>query len=599
MKFISFLIAILSIINLPGFSQSGSLDTTFNPGLGANDAIYATALQSDGKIIIGGIFTTYDGMPYNRIARLNPDGSVDPTFNPGTGANAQVSDIKIQSDGKILICGYFTTYNGISATKIARLETDGSLDATFNVTGITPYGQAIAIQSNGRILLDAFYLNSPGVQQYGVVRLYSDGSIDNTFTPGSSANAIILDIVIQANGKILVSGNFSTYNTVQREGIVRLNSNGSVDNSFNPGSGIIGSIFDMDEQPDGKIILSGIFQSYNGVTSYNVIRILSNATLDTTFNPGNGVSGVVKSASLQSDGDIILGGIFNYFNSIPHNFLVMIKANGAIDTSFNTGTGADYYIHTTMLQPDGKLIIAGEFTTYNSTGRNRIARINNCVNTSSTLNVNACESYISPNGSVLNTSGTYTQTIVTSQGCDSVVTINLTIYSTPIVTITASGSLTFCQGDSVILSAPPAMTSYQWYRRSFLIPGATTQDYIAKSTGRYHCIAYNAGLCSDTSNTIIVNVPCILIGPNHNRLFSDESGEQFLHISPNPGTGQFSVKASRGILQIFNSFGQMILSKEIFEEVSGLDLSEYSNGFYFITLRSGPKLNFQKIVLVR
>ena len=146
------------------------MDTTFNPGTGANSGVSAIAIQSDGKIIIGGQFSTDNGTGRNRIARVNSNGSLDTTFNPGTGADNEVSAIAIQSDGKIIIGGWFTTYNGTGRNRIARINSDGSLDTTFNL-GTGPNGgvSAIAIQSDGKIIIgecgfNPLVFNRSGIQ---------------------------------------------------------------------------------------------------------------------------------------------------------------------------------------------------------------------------------------------------------------------------------------------------------------------------------------------------------------------------------------------------------------------------------------------------
>ncbi len=115
--------------------RQGEKDSMFNAlGQGANATIRNAALQADGKIIIVGNFTAYNGIAVNRIARLLPDGSLDATFNIGLGCNGQVYGVAVQSDGKIFIVGNFSTYNGAVAVKIARLLPDGTLDTSF-VTG--------------------------------------------------------------------------------------------------------------------------------------------------------------------------------------------------------------------------------------------------------------------------------------------------------------------------------------------------------------------------------------------------------------------------------------------------------------------------------
>ncbi|MBK8414547.1 MAG: T9SS type A sorting domain-containing protein [Bacteroidetes bacterium] len=116
----------------------------------------------------------------------------------------------------------------------------------------------------------------------------------------------------------------------------------------------------------------------------------------------------------------------------------------------------------------------------------------------------------------------------------------------------------------------------------------------------YKCIAQNATMCSDTSNIIIVNVPCIPIGPNQERPnLNSELVTPNFQISPNPGTGLFSVQSPPGQLKVFNSIGQMILSLEIYDELSRFDISDYLDGIYFVSLKTGETINSQKIVLSR
>ena len=159
---------------------TGSEVFTREDGLvGLNSYILSIALQGDGKVLIGGWFTTYNGVSRNYIARLNADGSLDSSFNVGSGANGFVQSIASQGDGKVLIGGSFTTYNGVSRNYIARLNADGSLDSSFNV--------------------------------------------------GSGANSAIRSIVLQGDGKVLIGGWFTTYNENARAFITRLTAVGQLE----------------------------------------------------------------------------------------------------------------------------------------------------------------------------------------------------------------------------------------------------------------------------------------------------------------------------------------------------------------------------------
>ena len=154
---------------------------------------------------------------------------------------------------------------------------------------------------------------------------------------------------------------------------------GTLDTSFNPGTGAESSVFTTSIQSDGKIIIGGYFTFYNGISRNQITRLNTDGTLDTTFNTGTGTDGSplsVETTSIQSDGKIIIGGNFTSYNGIARNHIARLNTDGTIDTSFNPGTGADSNVLNTSIQSDGQLIIGGNFISYNGTGINRIARIN-------------------------------------------------------------------------------------------------------------------------------------------------------------------------------------------------------------------------------
>src|SRR5438067_6034490 len=137
-------------------NADGSLDSSFNPSLALNSAtgqVQAVALQTDGKIVIGGSFTGVNGTARNNIARLNADGSLDTSFNPGSGADKQVRAIAVQTDGRIVIGGYFTSVNATARNRVARLNANGALDPSFDpgsgAPGTFDYVETFAVQSNG------------------------------------------------------------------------------------------------------------------------------------------------------------------------------------------------------------------------------------------------------------------------------------------------------------------------------------------------------------------------------------------------------------------------------------------------------------------
>ncbi|MEO7312405.1 MAG: delta-60 repeat domain-containing protein [Chitinophagaceae bacterium] len=357
-------------------NTDGSLDTNFNFGTGANNIIYTTALQGDGKIVSGGDFTGYNGISRTKIARLNADGSVDASFNPGTGANNSIRTTAIQSDGKILIGGVFTSYNGTTINRIARLNADGSLDAGFipgTAANSTIY--TISIQSDGKIIIGGAFISYNGTAVNNIARLNSDGSLDAGFTISTGSGSTIYTSSIQSDGKIIIGGDFSAYNGTARSKIARLNADGSLDASFNPGTGANSTISTTSIQSDGKVVIGGAFTTFNGTPRNYIARLNTDGSLDAGFNPGTGANNVIYTTAIQGDSKIIVGGFFTTFNGTVKNRIARLNTDGSMDASFIAGTGANNTIRTTSIQSDGKIIIGGDFTAYNGTGRNRIARV--------------------------------------------------------------------------------------------------------------------------------------------------------------------------------------------------------------------------------
>ena len=183
------------------------LADSFDPN--ANSDVYAIAVQADGKILAGGSFTSIGGQTRNRIARLDPTTGLADSFDPN--ANDVVRSIAVQADGKILAGGLFTTLspNGgaaVTRNRIARLETDGRLDQTLNLSTVGTYVTATAVQADGKILIGGSFSTVLGVTRNNIARLNTDGTLDTAFNP--NANDAVHSIAVQADGKILAGGFF-------------------------------------------------------------------------------------------------------------------------------------------------------------------------------------------------------------------------------------------------------------------------------------------------------------------------------------------------------------------------------------------------------
>lgn len=320
--------------------SNGALDTTFNSGAGvggvgwpALPGVHAIALQPDGKVLIGGYFTTYDGINRAQIARLLQNGDLDTTFTPGAGANDHVWSVVVQPDGKILIGGEFTMYDGIARSGIARLDPDGSLDPGFDPgTGINGGSvQSIALQPDGKIIIAGIFTQFNGTGVGRITRLNADGSRDEDFLP-NGVGAFIWATSLQPDGRIIIAGGFSySINDIQRRYIARLHADGSLDASFAPASGASDLVFATALQADGRIIIGGYFTSYDGVERNFVARIEPNGALDHGFDPGDGVCCVsVNSITLQPDGRALIGGEFSHYDGTARGSIARIMGGGAL-----------------------------------------------------------------------------------------------------------------------------------------------------------------------------------------------------------------------------------------------------------------------------
>ena len=232
-------------------SPDGTPDTAFttNTGTGFNGGVRAVAVQPDGKIIVGGDFTTVNDVTSNRIARLNPDGTPDTAFttNIGTGFGGTVYSVAVQADGKIIVGGGFTTVNGATSNRIARLNPDGTPDTAFTTNiGAGLVGgevRTVAVQADGEIVAGGYFTSVNSVSSVRIARFAADGTPDTDFTTmtgtgfASGPSPAVRSVVPQPDGTIIVGGQFTTVNNVTSNGIARLNADGSTVSSFTSNTG--------------------------------------------------------------------------------------------------------------------------------------------------------------------------------------------------------------------------------------------------------------------------------------------------------------------------------------------------------------------------
>jgi uncharacterized delta-60 repeat protein len=372
---------LISLLSLFGFcnaalaQQAGTLDFTFNPGSGANATVLCAALQTNGQILIGGYFTTFNGANRHYVTRLNPDGTLDSSFDPGVGPNGSVNNLAVQDDGKILIQGSFDSINGLGYSSYARLRPDGSVDTGFiYLLGAV---RAVAVQKDGKIIVNGYYPATSSPQTNCIARVTTTGSLDNTFkfagfTAGDSASAF----GFQSDGRIIVGGGFTKINGLALNYLARLNPDGSLDTNFNAGIAGAGatSVFCLAVTPQDQIVVGGNFNSINGYSRSGIARLNADGGVDTTFDPGLG-AGSVSGIALQNDGKIVIGGGFTTVNGTNRYGVARLNNDGSLDLSFNALMSGGSVTCTTV-QPDGKTIVGCAGGLFNGIQMNGIARLN-------------------------------------------------------------------------------------------------------------------------------------------------------------------------------------------------------------------------------
>ncbi len=251
--------------------------TRANPPLGR---VYSILTEPDGRILVGGDFGQVNGVSSRNIARLLPDGTLDSSFNVGQGPNGPVYALERAPDGSVLAGGGFNAWSGQpSGTGLVKLSVNGARDTSFAPGfsgGATDSVNWVKVDpSDGRIFAGGRF----SAPKNGIVKLNADGSRDTSFNPGTGvASAAVNSGVLQSGGKVVIGGDFTSVAGTGRNRVARLNANGSVDTSFNPGTGFDNLVQAMVLlQGSSYIHTGGAFSSYQGNTRNKVSLVGSDA----------------------------------------------------------------------------------------------------------------------------------------------------------------------------------------------------------------------------------------------------------------------------------------------------------------------------------
>ena len=370
---------------------AGSIDPSYTNGLGPDAIVNSLGLQGNGQLIIGGEFNSFDGIARARVARVNDDGTLDQSFDAGVVSFASgVASIRAVAPhtngfyaGQVVVAGFFNSIGGRALNHVARLDVNGAVDASFtNSLGGPNNGvYAVAVQADGRAVIGGTFTTVNTTNRSFVARLTATGGLDPTFNPQVGPDGPVRAVAIQNDGKVIIGGDFSAVNSLtNRNHLARLNADGTLDASFVPfGLSVTGSVYAVAIQTDGKVLVGGQFLAAGGAllqtNTGGVVRLNADGSLDTGFFAGTGADDSVSAVAVQPDGKVLLGGSFVNVNGIGRSRIARLNADGSLDASLNVGTGANNLVTSLAVQGDGKILLGGAFTRFNGATNNYLARL--------------------------------------------------------------------------------------------------------------------------------------------------------------------------------------------------------------------------------
>jgi hypothetical protein len=351
-----------------------------------------SATNNSGDLYVGGSFTTYNSpsVGSNFLIRLNSNGTNDAGFAIGSGFNALVRVLAQATDGSgdIYVGGTFSSYNGTASKSIIRLHTNGTVATEFAVG--TGFGSDVfallpAADNSGDIYVGGAFTSYNKTLSNRIVRLNGDGTIDSSFNIGTGFDSEVraLALATDGSGDLYVGGVFTSYNGTSANRIVRLNANGTIDSDFNIGVGFDNTVLALAIDKFGDLYAGGAFSMYQGGSSNHIIRLNDNGTRDTAFVVGAGFSSEVRTLLPASDGPTLYaGGTFTSYKGTGSNKIIRLNTDGTLNSSFMVGSGfgttpgEDIFALAATTDGSNDLYAGGTFLLYKgTTSVERIVRI--------------------------------------------------------------------------------------------------------------------------------------------------------------------------------------------------------------------------------
>lgn len=328
----------------------GAVDQSFNPSHLQGTVVLSQAVQSDGKAVVAG----YDSASRGWITRLNVDGTPDGSFTPPFSFGQRITKTLLQPDGKIIVAGLFSAIGGAPGDLVVRLNPNGSVDMGFNtIVFANLYSDVtgLRLQSDGKILVSA---------GGGLWRLNSDGSLDNSFSAAQFQYAYVQSFALQPNGKVLVGGRFHRSLVEEFYNVILLNNDGTIDTNFPPLGRGYTDVPAIEMDKDGRALISGSSSS-----TAEIIRLDVHHTNDIAFIPPPGAISQINTIAVDETNNVFTGGGFALPQGIAN--VARLRTNGSLDTSFQPGfslTGV--FVPAIALDAESRVVAA--LAAYNRRG---------------------------------------------------------------------------------------------------------------------------------------------------------------------------------------------------------------------------------------
>jgi len=351
------------LLTLAGVASAFDVDDGYAPQL--DGVVNALAVQPSGHGIVGGEFTSLNGVSCARLCRLDAAGQIAAGFGP-TGLNGDVFALWVEADGAVTVGGAFTEGFGGVRARLLRLNADGSIASSAGA-GVNGTVRALARQPDGRLLIGGDFNQIGGSwPSRRIARQLASGSIDTSFL--AEVDGSVLAIALLDDGRILIGGTFANVSGVARQNLAVLRPNGQVD--FNASFNANGAVRTITRDADGTLVIGGAFTQIDGIALSRLARM----TPDGGSVYGLAAAGAgVRATLVHSDGQLILGGDFLAIDNQPRARLARLDQERQLESSWRAVTGDS--VQAIAEQPDGSLLVGGRFVSANGEPRSRLARV--------------------------------------------------------------------------------------------------------------------------------------------------------------------------------------------------------------------------------